>query len=226
MTGPDRSRLASARTDARPAVPSMAAGRCSCVAYTALHTGCSPPKGYQVGLNEREDPNPDDCCDKAGDGELQAQPGLEGGAGGMSLFRRFRRAHTPGEDREQNNPPRDQIDDNTGNDSHQARQDSRTRVTAIAATRSLTGSAIEGAPGATVTKCTREPQNPAPTGCRAPGYSLRRDYDAFGTCSSSTSVPQKSFGCRNRTGLLCAPSFGSPSPSTRMPSAFSFSRAS
>lgn len=44
-------------------------------------------------------------------------------------------------------------------------------------------------------------------------------------CSSSTSVPLKSFGCRNSTGLSWAPIFGSPSPSTRIPSAFSRSRA-
>ncbi len=44
-------------------------------------------------------------------------------------------------------------------------------------------------------------------------------------CSSSTSVPQKSFGCRNRTGLPWAPIFGLPSPSTRAPSALSLSRA-
>src|SRR5690606_4516795 len=41
------------------------------------------------------------------------------------------------------------------------------------------------------------------------------------TCSSSTSVPTKSLGCRNSTGLPCAPVFGSPSPSTRAPAAFS-----
>ena len=29
-------------------------------------------------------------------------------------------------------------------------------------------------------------------------------------CSSSINVPQKSFGCRNRTGLPCAPIVGSP----------------
>ena len=36
-------------------------------------------------------------------------------------------------------------------------------------------------------------------------------------CSSSTSVPLKSLGCRNSTGLPCAPILGSPSPSTRAP---------
>src|SRR5262245_20338684 len=44
-------------------------------------------------------------------------------------------------------------------------------------------------------------------------------------CSISTSVPQKSFGCRNSTGLPCAPILGLPSPSTRAPSALSLSRA-
>ena len=44
-------------------------------------------------------------------------------------------------------------------------------------------------------------------------------------CSSSISVPQKSFGCRNRTGLSWAPLLGSPSPSTRAPDAMSLSRA-
>src|SRR5216683_3400308 len=44
-------------------------------------------------------------------------------------------------------------------------------------------------------------------------------------CSSSTSVPQKSFGWRNSTGLPCAPIFGSPSPSTRAPCFLSASRA-
>src|ERR1700687_5623176 len=39
-------------------------------------------------------------------------------------------------------------------------------------------------------------------------------------CSNSTSVPKKSFGCRNNTGLPWAPILGSPSPSTRAPSAF------
>src|SRR3954466_16165047 len=40
-------------------------------------------------------------------------------------------------------------------------------------------------------------------------------------CSSSTSVPQKSFGCRKSTGLPCAPIFGSPPPRTRAPAATS-----
>ncbi len=44
-------------------------------------------------------------------------------------------------------------------------------------------------------------------------------------CSISTSVPQKSLGCRNSTGLPWAPIFGSPSPSTRAPCALSLSRA-
>jgi hypothetical protein len=44
-------------------------------------------------------------------------------------------------------------------------------------------------------------------------------------CSISTSVPQKSFGCRNSTGLPCAPIFGLPSPSTRAPCDLSLSRA-
>src|ERR1041384_6332423 len=38
-------------------------------------------------------------------------------------------------------------------------------------------------------------------------------------CSSSTSVPQKSLGCRNSTGLSWAPILGVPSPSTRAPAA-------
>ena len=41
------------------------------------------------------------------------------------------------------------------------------------------------------------------------------------TCSISVSMPTKSLGCRNSTGLPCAPIFGSPSPSTRAPAAFS-----
>jgi len=45
------------------------------------------------------------------------------------------------------------------------------------------------------------------------------------TCSSSTSVPQKSLGCRNNTGLPWAPIFGSPSPRTRAPAFSSLSRA-
>src|SRR5579863_9334970 len=45
------------------------------------------------------------------------------------------------------------------------------------------------------------------------------------TCSISISVPAKSFGCKNRTGLPWAPIFGSPSPSTRAPLALSRSRA-
>ena len=45
------------------------------------------------------------------------------------------------------------------------------------------------------------------------------------TCSNSTRQPLKSFGCRNSTGLPCAPIFGSPEPSTRAPAAFSRSRA-
>src|SRR6266446_3745583 len=36
-------------------------------------------------------------------------------------------------------------------------------------------------------------------------------------CSSSIRVPQKSFGCRNNTGLPWAPIFAWPSPSTRAP---------
>ena len=54
-----------------------------------------------------------------------------------------------------------------------------------------------------------------------------RERDAHGlqACSSSTSVPLKSLGCRNSTGLPCAPILGSPSPSTRAPAALSLSRA-
>src|SRR5260370_40244133 len=36
-------------------------------------------------------------------------------------------------------------------------------------------------------------------------------------CSSSIRVPQKSFGCRNSTGLPWEPTFAWPSPSTRAP---------
>ena len=36
-------------------------------------------------------------------------------------------------------------------------------------------------------------------------------------CSSSTRVPQKSFGCRNSTGLPWAPILGSPAPRMRAP---------
>lgn len=43
--------------------------------------------------------------------------------------------------------------------------------------------------------------------------------------SNSTSVPQKSFGWRNKTGLPWAPILGSPSPSTRAPSPVKRSRA-
>lgn len=45
------------------------------------------------------------------------------------------------------------------------------------------------------------------------------------TCSSSVKVPRKSLGCRNSTGLPCAPILGLPSPSTRAPCALSRSRA-
>lgn len=51
------------------------------------------------------------------------------------------------------------------------------------------------------------------------------DHDTRYTCSSSTSVPQKSFGCKNSTGLPCAPIFGWPSPSTRAPDFTNLSRA-
>src|SRR5262249_45714476 len=44
-------------------------------------------------------------------------------------------------------------------------------------------------------------------------------------CSSSTSVPLKSLGCRNRTGLPWAPVLGSPPPSTRAPAARRLLRA-
>ena len=44
-------------------------------------------------------------------------------------------------------------------------------------------------------------------------------------CCSSTRVPLRSFGCRNNTGMSCAPIFGSPLPSTRRPAALSWSRA-
>src|SRR5450432_2178733 len=43
-------------------------------------------------------------------------------------------------------------------------------------------------------------------------------------CSSSMSVPRKSLGWRNNTGLPWAPILGSPSPSTRAPAAFRWSR--
>ncbi len=51
--------------------------------------------------------------------------------------------------------------------------------------------------------------------------------DRIGTQASSNSikVPQKSRGCRKRTGLPCAPVLGSPSPSTVAPCTFSVSRA-
>ncbi len=45
------------------------------------------------------------------------------------------------------------------------------------------------------------------------------------TCSSSTNVPTKSFGCRKITGLPCAPIRGSPVPVMVAPSAFILSRA-
>src|SRR5262249_41023 len=57
----------------------------------------------------------------------------------------------------------------------------------------------------------RVPRHCAPLACQA--------------CSSSTSVPRKSLGCRNSTGLPWAPILGSPSPSTRAPSALRRSRA-
>src|SRR6185437_3018387 len=44
-------------------------------------------------------------------------------------------------------------------------------------------------------------------------------------CSISTRAPEKSFGCRNSTGLPWAPIFGTPSPSTRAPSLIRMSRA-
>ena len=50
--------------------------------------------------------------------------------------------------------------------------------------------------------------NQAACGARSPGR----------TSSNSIKVPQKSLGCRNTTGRLCAPSLGLPSPSTRAPS--------
>src|SRR5690606_2817090 len=55
------------------------------------------------------------------------------------------------------------------------------------------------------------------------GYSRNQRHDY--TSSSSISVPLKSLGWRNRTGLPCAPVFGSPSPRMRAPSAFRRSRA-
>src|SRR5215831_19584106 len=59
-----------------------------------------------------------------------------------------------------------------------------------------------------------------------PDQEVDGDGRAFAhSCSSSTKVPQKSFGCRNSTGLPWAPIFGSPSPSTRAPCALSVSRA-
>src|SRR2546430_16871112 len=51
-----------------------------------------------------------------------------------------------------------------------------------------------------------------------PGHGLH-------ACSSSTSVPQKSLGWRNRTALPLAPTLGSPLPRMRAPAALSRSRA-
>src|SRR5260370_22229925 len=50
---------------------------------------------------------------------------------------------------------------------------------------------------------------------RRPPRSTLFPYTTLFRSSSSISVPQKSFGWRNSTGLSWAPSFGSPSPSTR-----------
>ena len=47
----------------------------------------------------------------------------------------------------------------------------------------------------------------------------------FYTCSISIKVPQKSLGLRKSTDLPWAPIRGSPSPRTRAPSRFSWSRA-
>src|SRR5690348_13203286 len=44
-------------------------------------------------------------------------------------------------------------------------------------------------------------------------------------CSSSIKVPMKSLGCRNRTGLPCAPVLGSAAPANLAPCAKSRSRA-
>ena len=54
---------------------------------------------------------------------------------------------------------------------------------------------------------------------RSPARSRSNRPSQF--CSISTSAPEKSFGCRNSTGLPCAPIFGTPSPSTRAPSSIS-----
>src|SRR5262245_7886945 len=56
------------------------------------------------------------------------------------------------------------------------------------------------------------------------GDGERRGHGAQ-ACSISISVPLKSFGCRNSTGLPCAPILGSPSPSTRAPEALSLALA-
>ena len=52
-----------------------------------------------------------------------------------------------------------------------------------------------------------------------PLLQVATDCAASYPCSISINVPQKSFGCRNSTGLSCAPIAGSPLPSTRAPSA-------
>src|SRR3984957_17371686 len=54
------------------------------------------------------------------------------------------------------------------------------------------------------------------------GYAVDHAVQA---CSISTSAPEKSFGCRNNTGLPWAPIFGTPSPSTRAPCLIRMSRA-
>lgn len=41
---------------------------------------------------------------------------------------------------------------------------------------------------------------------------ITKKVSKYYSCSNSINVPKKSFGCKNKTGLLCAPFFGEPSP--------------
>ena len=60
----------------------------------------------------------------------------------------------------------------------------------------------------------------------ARGSSTSRSFFAsLRPARARSACRKKSFGCRNSTGLPCAPIFGSPSPSTRMPCPRNASRA-
>lgn len=97
---------------------------------------------------------------------------------------------------------------------------------AIAGHPPATAAIRTGWPVATAAPCPRVLSGSARLSGRMQGARGARPASGWAqTCSSSTSVPQKSFGWRNSTGLPWAPIFGSPEPITRAPWAFSWSRA-